>query len=363
MYLSNAVYMVRSVYAEGSHLYHVVLDDGHMSDLALVMIHIPKFLAVSLVYLYDDGEDSRCNALEQVAVPFFESFGHYGVVGVSKGMSNDVPSLVPVVAAVIEQYSHQLGDSEGGVSIVDVDSYLIGKVIHSAVNVHVGVYDVAYGSCYEEILLAQTQRLALSVVIVRIKHLSDSLRHDISAKSLRIIALVEHSHIKRGNFRFPKAQLRNSLAVVARNEHIVRYCEYRGVVFQLYAVEIVIPVFFKVAVELNFDSGAGHGNEHSGSAGQPVIGQLGLPAVFQLLLKDAVFVKNGVAGSVVAVGSQRVEVAGSKSSQTAVSERRVLYLLELVYIRAELLQTLGCAVQQIEAQQVIVHRSAYQELH
>ena len=200
--------MVRSVNAEGSHLDHILLDYGHMSYLSLIVIHLPEAAAVSLVYLNYDRVDSRNNALQEVAFPLFKSLGHNGVVGVSKGMCNNIPCALPVIAALVEKYSHKFGNSESRVSVVDVDSNLVGKVVKSAVNVEVSVYDIRNRSRRHEILLTKTERLALGVVVIRIKNLCYSLRHDVSAESLYIVALVEIVHAEEArNVRFPEAEL------------------------------------------------------------------------------------------------------------------------------------------------------------
>ena len=57
---------------------------------------------------------------------------------------------------------------------------------------------------------------------------------------------------------------------------------------------LIIPVFIEFALEVNFDSLFRLGVEPYTAAGQPVIGQFGLPAVFQLLLEDTVFITDGV---------------------------------------------------------------------
>ena len=151
---------------------HIVLDDGHTCGLcAVAAVSLHERLAVAVVYLNDDGEDTRDNVLNEVNVPLFESLSHNSVVGISEGLCNDVPSLVPAVAAVIEENTHELGDSESRVSIVDVDSYLFSEVFESTVNVHVGVYDIADRSRTEEVLLSQTEALALEVVVVGVEYL------------------------------------------------------------------------------------------------------------------------------------------------------------------------------------------------
>ena len=52
-----------------------------------------------------------------------------------------------------------------------MDSYLFSEVFESTVNHHVVVYDIADRSRTEEVLLSQTEALALEVVIVRVEYL------------------------------------------------------------------------------------------------------------------------------------------------------------------------------------------------
>ena len=52
-----------------------------------------------------------------------------------------------------------------------MDSYLVSEVFKSTVNIHVASYDIAYSSGTKEVLLTETEALALEVVIVRIEYL------------------------------------------------------------------------------------------------------------------------------------------------------------------------------------------------
>ena len=157
-----------------------------------------KLFAVTAVDLADNVEDTGSDLADKVNVPLLQSFSHNGVVGVSKGVGNDVPALVPAVAAVIEENTHKLGDSKSGVSIVDVDSNLLVEVLQCAVYVHVAHYDIADGSGAHEVLLAQTQDLALDVVIVGVQDLGDQLRVGVLAHRGVVVAQREAGHIKIG---------------------------------------------------------------------------------------------------------------------------------------------------------------------
>ena len=85
-------------------------------------------------------------------------------------------------------------------------------------------------------------------------------------------------------------------------------------------VILLVPVFVEIAVEMDLDLLLGARDQPAGTSGKPVVGQLDLPAVFDLLAEDAVFIKYGVACRGVAVGSETVEIAGGKPSEAAVSE-------------------------------------------
>ena len=157
-------------------------------------------------------------------------------------------------------------------SIIDVDSHLVGEVVEGAVNVQVSPYDVADGSRRHEVLLTQTQALALCVVVVGVEHLGDSLRHDVPAQSLQVVALDEVVHAEGRNVSLPEPQLGNCIAAVAGNVHIVGDSGNDGAVSQLHAVEAVVPGLLQVAVEVYLYSLGGNCDQQCRAAGQPVVG-------------------------------------------------------------------------------------------
>ena len=100
------------------------------------------------------------------------------------------------------------------------------------------------------------------------------------------------------------------------------------------------------------------------AAGQPVIGQLGLGAVHQLLLKDAVLVQDGVAGAVVTIGGHAIQVAGSQAAQAAIAETWVrLAGKEPLRCGAEGDQRLGKGLHQPQVIQAVFQALAHQEFH
>ncbi len=258
--LGNSVYAVRSRHAEICHMNFALLNDGHFSHLIAVARSAHKLFAVTAVDLTDDLVNSRQNSADKVLVPLFKSLGHYRVVGVGEGAGDDMPSLIPAVAALVKEYSHKLGDSERRVSIVYVDSDLLVEIIEVAVNLHMAHYDIRNGSSAHKILLAQTKCLALRVIIVRVKHLGNRVRNVVRAERRHIIARVERSHIKRHTLRAPQTKLGNAFAVVARNEHIIRNGVYAVVTYIFKTVIAVVPRFLDLTVEAYLNSLIGHGH-------------------------------------------------------------------------------------------------------
>ena len=63
---------------------------------------------------------------------------------------------------------------------------LVGQVVQRAVLVQVVLQDVGDGRCREEVLLAQTQDLALGVVVVGVQDLGDQL----GAEADRLMAVL-----------------------------------------------------------------------------------------------------------------------------------------------------------------------------
>ena len=127
---------------------------------------------------------------------------------------------------------------------------------------------------------------------------------------------------------------------------------------------LIVPVLLELAVEAHLDGLARNGDEPCGTAGQPVVGQLGLPAFVQLLLEDAVLVADRVACCVVAVSCQSVEIAGSQSAEAAVAEACVgLALKDAVDRDAELLEDGCCLVDHLKVVQAGLERTSHKELH
>ena len=127
---------------------------------------------------------------------------------------------------------------------------------------------------------------------------------------------------------------------------------------------LVIPVFVEFAFKAYIYGKLRLWHEPYASAGEPVIGELSLPAFLQLLLEDTVFIADGVTHSREALCSKSVQIAGSKSAQTAVSKTCIRLVIEhLVEVDGILFQHLSDAVGNIQIVQTGLERAAHEEFH
>ena len=348
--LRNAVDAVRSHYTQSCHVNLIVLDDGHSGGLCTVAaVAFHQACTVTVVDFYDNLEDSRNNLLYKVDIPLFQSFCHNGVVGVSKGVGNDVPSVIPSITAVIQQNPHQFRNGEGRVGVVDVDGNLFVQVIQCAVYAHVVVYDVTDGSSTQEVLLTQTQGLSFEVVVVRIQNLRNCICHGVLAQCTCIVPFVEGLHIKARSFCLPQTQSRNAFTAVTRNIQVVRNCQYGVVVVVREVVIGILPVFLNFAFKVYFNGFIRLRVEPYRAARQPVVREFRLPAVLEFLTEDTVFIADGMTGCRNALCCHCIQIASSQSAQTAVTQTSIRFLfINLVDVDVIIIQDGSHIVYQFE---------------
>ena len=125
-----------------------------------------------------------------------------------------------------------------------------------------------------------------------------------------------------------------------------------------------MPLLLDAAVEVDFHGALGHPLHPHVAAGQPGVGQLGLPAVHQLLAEQAVLVPQGVAHGGVPLGGQAIHKAGGQAAQAAVAQARVgLLLVEVLQLDAVVGQGLLEILLQAQVEQAVAQGTAQQELH
>ena len=364
--LGHAVHLVAGGQAQVGHADLVLADYRHILNLA----HVAAIVAVQVhpqaaVDLLDDLEHPGQQLFKQLHVPALQRLAHDGVVGVGQGAAGDVPRLIPVVIVLIHQQAHQLGHAQGGMGVVDVDGHLVGQVVQAPVLPQVLSQNGLHRGGHQQILLAQAQPLALGVVVGGVEHLGNDLRHGVPLQGLGVIAPGEGGHIEAlGGLGGPQHQGVDGLAVIPGNIHLVGH-RHDGLVVQVGGPEaaVVLPGV-DVSAEAHLHRLALVGHQPHVAHAQPVVGELHLPAVHDLLLEDAELIADGIArhGQIQAGGG--VHVAGGQTAQAAVAQTRVgLDLVQVVDIHAALVQGLGEHVLQPQVVKVVPQGGAHQKLH
>ena len=338
----DAVDAVRADDGQVCHADRVAVYNRHAGDGVAVQVELVGQLAAeAVVDLHHNLVDAGQQGAEHILVPGLQRLGHDGVVGIGESVADDGPGLIPRVAALVQQDAHQLRDGQRRMGVVDVDGVFLGKVFQRAVELHVAAHDVRDGGRNQEVLLAQAQVFARRMVVVGVKHLADGLGVGVLAKGLGVVAAVEGVHIDGRALGAPDAQQADALAVIAGDHDVVWHRLDGGVVFVQDMVVAVVPELLDAAAEVDVHRMLGDALQPDFAAGQPLVGQLGLPAVDDLLLEDAEFVQDGVAHCWVAAGGQRVHKAGGKTSKAAVAKAGVRFQLKQVFhLDAHLLERL-----------------------
>ena len=274
-----------------------------------------------------------------------------------------MPGLVPAVALLVQQNTHQLGDDQGGVGVVDLDDMLPGEVAQGAVLGLVLADDGLDGGGHEEILLFQPQGLALGVVVVRVEHLGDDLGHGLLLHRFQILPPGVERHVHRqGTLGIPQPQGVGVVGLVAGDLHVPRDGQHGGVAHMLGVVDPVLPAVDDLAAETDLLRLLHLGDKPCVAQTQPVVGQLLLLAIDNLLLEDAQLVADGVAGGGNLQGSHGIQIAGGQTAQSAVAQTGVRLALEEVGGgEAHALQGLLQGVQQPQIVGVFLQGAAHEE--
>ena len=155
------------------------VDDRHARDPRFIVGKAPaqEFEEAS-IDLVDDLEVTRKQRTEHGQGPAFESLGQDGVVGVVEGVRGDLPGLVPAQAVDVDQETHQFGDADGGMSVVELDRAALMKDLDGVTVEEVAADHVLQGAGGEEVLLLQAKLFAVDVFVVGIEDLGDVFGED-----------------------------------------------------------------------------------------------------------------------------------------------------------------------------------------
>ena len=145
------------------------------------------------------------------------------MVGVVEYLVRFVKSRFKVIT-LVHKLPDKLRDSDNGVSIIELDSNVLFKLVKVSETGFVLCKRIGYRSGREEILLLESELLSLICVVIRIKHTGDVLSAVYLSLSACVVAVVELSEIKSTCcFSLPQTQIPYVVRAVADYWHIVRH--------------------------------------------------------------------------------------------------------------------------------------------
>ena len=225
--------------------------------------------------------------------------------------------------------------------------------------------DALQGGGHQQILLLQPQALAANMVVGGVENLGNGLGHGVMLQGADIVAPGEGRHIEAtGLLRAPQGQLVDLVGAVAGDKQVMGNRHNRAVVHMGHpelAVVVPLPGF---AAQAHLHGVIFPGLEPHVAHIEPVVGELHLPAVHDLLAENAELIADGKARGRVFAAGEAVHIAGSQAAQTAVAQTRVgLQGAKALHAEAQAFQHRRNRIQHTHVIQVVSQGGSHQELH
>ena len=338
----DAVGVRGAVDGEVRHVHAPVADDvqrGRILDALLAKLRRePRLDALN------DADEGGGDVVEQRHVPDLERFAHDGVVRVAERALRDAERAVER-HAVGHQQADQLGDRHRRMGVVELDGVQVGKAVVIRTKARVErAQHILQRRRAEHVLLARAQQLAGAQRVVRVQQLGDVLGDVLLLRRLRIVLPVEQVEVKLVRaLALPQAQCADAAVLaVADHRHVVGHGAHFAVLHRHDDAQFVAADAPRVAEP------------------RPVVRQLLLAEVLELLLEQAVAIPQAVAVQRDVVRGGAVEEARGQPPEAAVSERRVLDVLQRGEVDAPLGEQRADVLEHAQRVEVVVHEPADQ---
>ena len=205
------------------------------------------------------------------------------------------------------------------------------------------------------------------MVVVRIEDFCDSAGKILLLDSLIIMSLVEGRQLEvNDRLGIPDTERIDYAVLVSHDRNIVRYRANRGIIL----IDIAVLADRRVVLNAGISAETDlvrvlRSLQLEGIAVlQPVIRNFFLETVLDLLLEHAVVITDSAAVCVITAGRKGLHKTCRKSSETAVSESRIRFLiLKCIQIKTELFERIFYALVLPEVQKIVAECTPYQEFH
>ncbi|MPM34064.1 hypothetical protein SDC9_80645 [bioreactor metagenome] len=344
----------------------VLGDDRHPAGAQLVARERLADLGQEvLVDAVDDLQVARQQAAEQVGRPHLEGLREQRVAGVGEAPVGDLPGLLPLEAALVHQDAHQLRHRDHRVGVVELEDDPVRQVVEVEVLLQLVVDEVAQRAGHEEVLLLQSQLLALRGGVLGVEHLGDVLGEGLGPHRLGVVTGIEDRQVEGlRRLRAPQPQRVDPAVEVAGDHVVVRHAQHvpgghPGGPFPAVLVDGPLGV----TAEVHLHRLLGVRELPRRAEREPGVGLLDLTAVHEGLAEDAVLVADAVADAGHVHRRQRVDEAGGEPPEATVAEAG-LHLLAAQggQIDAALLEALLGDLVQVGGHQGVAELAAEQVL-
>jgi len=365
----HTVHGERTHDGEVSHADHLAVaffDEAHAGKATVVAGplegHLTEEAGVDFV---NDLEVTRQELFEQADRPLFESFGHQGVVRVSKRVRHDFPCFVPFQVFFVEQDAHHFGDRNCRVRVVQLDGDLFGEELPFALVELLETLDDVLQRCRaEEVLLLKAEFLTVHGGVVRVENLRNCFGefHVLHGSDVVTVVEVAKTEVISG-LGAPEAEVVHGIVLVTRNRRVVGEGHHVVLRFPTVAeLAIFIHPADHVAIERNLDGVCRAGDFPRVRETQPVIRLFFLFAVHDFLAEHTVFVTDAHTRCREFERCHGIEEASSKAAETTVTETRVHFLFaEFFEGHADFVKSFGDSAFDIEVQHGVAECTANQK--
>jgi hypothetical protein len=188
------------------------------------------------VDLVNNLQVSREEFLEQADFPFLKGLGEHSVavdqllrrtgdeclLRIGKDLSHNTPSLIPRDILLIEQDPHQLGNSQGRVGIIHLNTDVVRKSGPRLLELDKSPQDILQTSRSPEVLLLKSKQFTLVHVIVGVQDLVDVTNFTGGVDTSLVVSGIERVEVKaRNGSCFPESDVGAIFGCVSGNGGVV----------------------------------------------------------------------------------------------------------------------------------------------
>ena len=316
------------------------VDVGHVNSVFLIddihplIVEIPSHPGIQVA---DDGKQVGNHFFQIGNGPFLQRLRQNGVIGVGTGLSHHIHRRIRIEASRLQQ-TDQLRNHHGGMGVVDLDAHMLMQVIQVHPSLLRFRKDELSRVAHHEILLIDSQKLSGLIAVIGIQE-EGQISSDIIFVKIDSVSNNVFIHA----VQVEQMQAVAAVLLIPRHVDVVHGGSH-GEVFERH---------FKMALR----------------PGQPAFRRdpgilfLILLVVLEFLQEQAVVIVQSHAVSGQPKRRDGIQEAGSKPSQTAVSQRGLqLDLLNLGNVLPVLLQHISDFLKQPQIDQVVGKQLADEEL-